>query len=74
MAESEDFSSAVADAVSQINSLVVGLSPAASIGSQYLVQSFNTSMAGLNAVQSQQQSNIVHQTATVENVIKMNRS
>nr|WP_320016544.1 RebB family R body protein [uncultured Desulfobacter sp.] len=74
MAKSEDFSTAVTDAVSQINSLVVGLSPATAMGSQCLVQSFNTSMAALNTVQSQQQSNIVHQAATVENVIKMNRS
>ncbi|SCY15694.1 RebB family R body protein [Desulfoluna spongiiphila] len=69
-----DFSQAVTDAVSQINSLVVGSSPAMSLASQYQTQGFNTTMAAMNAVHSQQQSCIVHQTATVENVIKMLRS
>ncbi|VFQ45384.1 RebB family R body protein [Desulfoluna butyratoxydans] len=69
-----DFSQAVTDAVSQINSLVVGSSPAMSLASQYQTQGFNIAMASMNAVNSQQQSCIVHQTATVENVIKMLRS
>ena len=74
MADTTEFSAAVTDAVSQINSLVVGVSPAISLASQYQSQSFNTTMAAMNAVQSQQQSSIVHQTATVENVIKMLRA
>lgn len=74
MSGSKDLGSAITDAVSQVNSLVVGLSPTVSMGSLFQTQSFNTYMAALNAVQSQQQSAIVHQTATAENVMKMMRS
>lgn len=74
MSELKDLGSAITDAVTQVNSLVVGLSPTVSMGSLFQTQSFNTYMAALNAVQSQQQSAIVHQTATTENVLKMIRS
>lgn len=61
----------VTDAVTQINALVVGASPAVATASQYQTTANSIAMASLNAVFAQQQSNIVHQSATVQAVIRI---
>jgi len=61
----------ISDAVTQINALVVGAAPAVSTASQYQTLANSFAMASLNAVFAQQQANIVHQTSTVEAVIRI---
>ncbi len=61
----------VTDAVTEINALVVGASPAVATASQYQTVANSIAMASLNAVFAQQQSNIVHQSTTVQAVIRI---
>lgn len=61
----------VSDAVTQINTLVVGASPAVATASQYQTLANSFAMASLNAVFAQQQSSMVQQAATVEEVIRL---
>lgn len=61
-------SSVVTDAVTQANLKVVGESPAMSLSNLYQTISQSLSLAAQNAVTAQQQSNIVHQSATTQGV------
>jgi hypothetical protein len=63
--------SMIADAVTQTNVIVVGAAPAMASASQYQTLANSIAMASINAVFAQQQANIVHQAATVQEVIRL---
>jgi len=58
----------ITDAITQTNVKVLGESPAMAMGSLYQTLGNSVAMAAANAVYSQQQSNILHQTATTQGV------
>lgn len=59
----------VADALTTINSLVVGAAPSMASGSQYVTLGYAQTLAAYNAVFAQQQAYITGQTAAVADVI-----
>ena len=61
-------STQITDAVTQANVKVLGDSPAMSLSNLYQTISQSLSLSGQNAVTSQQQSNIIHQTTTTQGV------
>ena len=61
----------VTDAITQVNVMVVGAGPAMALANLYQTMSNSLAMASLNAVFAQQQANIVHQAATVQEVIRL---
>lgn len=63
--------SMVTDAVTLTNAIVVGAAPAMASASLYQTLGNSFAMASLNAVFAQQQANIVHQAATVQEVIRL---
>lgn len=63
--------SMVTDAITQTNVIVVGAGPAMALANLYQTLANSFAMASLNAVFAQQQANIVHQAATVEEVIRL---
>ena len=58
----------ITDAVTQANVKVLGDSPAMSLSNLYQTISQSLSLSAQNAVTSQQQTNIIHQTTTTEGV------
>ncbi len=62
--------SAVAQSVSMINAMAVGMSPSVAMGSQYQTMAYNVGMASMNQVFAQQQSNISHQAASIVGLIQ----
>ena len=54
----------ITDAVTQANVKVLGDAPAQAMGSLYQSLGQSTSLAGGNAVTSQQQANVLHQAST----------
>lgn len=58
----------ITDAVTQANVKVLAESPALSLSNLYQTISQSLSLSAQNAVTAQQQSNIVHQTATTQGV------
>jgi hypothetical protein len=63
--------SMITDAVTQTNVIVLSAAPAMALSSLYQTLANSFAMASLNAVFAQQQANIVHQVATVEEVIRL---
>jgi hypothetical protein len=63
----------VADALTTINSLVVGAAPSMASGSQLVNLSNAQSLAAYNAVFAQQQSYITAQTASVADILAILR-
>ena len=63
--------SMITDAVTQTNVIVLGAAPAMALSSLYQTLGNSIAMASLNAVFAQQQANMVHQAATVEEVIRI---
>jgi hypothetical protein len=61
----------VTDAVTQVNVKVVAEAPAMAMGSLYQTASQSTGMMFTNAVNAQQQLNMVAQAATMQGVIQM---
>jgi len=61
----------VTDAITQTNAIVIGTGPAMALANLYQTLANSFAMASLNAVFAQQQTNIVHQVATVEEVIRL---
>lgn len=61
----------ITDAVTQTNVIVLGQAPAMAVASLYQTLANSIAMASLNAVFAQQQTNILHQTATTEEVIRL---
>lgn len=55
----------IADSIAQVNTQLLGSSPAMSMGNLYMATSQALSLAALNAAQAQQQNNILAQAATV---------
>ncbi|MDJ0599494.1 MAG: RebB family R body protein [Crocosphaera sp.] len=64
----ETVSTQVTDAVTQANVKVLAESPAMSLSNLYQTISQGLSLSAQNAVNIQQQSNIVHQTTTTQGV------
>lgn len=60
--------SQITDAVTQANVKTLGDSPALSLSNLYQVVSQSLGLAAQNAVMGQQQSNVVHQSATTQGV------
>ena len=60
--------SQITDAVTQANVKVLADAPAMALGNLYQVVSSSLGLAAQNAVMSQQQSNILHQTSTTQGV------
>ncbi|AJQ97830.1 RebB family R body protein [Gynuella sunshinyii] len=60
-----NISSAVAQSISMVNALTVGMSPAMAMGSQYQSIAYNIGMAAMNQVFAQQQANISYQASVV---------
>jgi hypothetical protein len=58
----------ITDSVTQANVKVLGDAPAQALGSLYQSLGQSTSLAGGNAVTSQQQANVTHQAATTMGV------
>jgi hypothetical protein len=58
----------ITDAVSETNVLVAGSAPAIAMASLYQSLANSIAMASINAVYAQQQTNILHQTATIQGV------
>ena len=58
----------ITDAVTQANVKVLAESPAMSLSNLYQTISQSLSLSAQNAVMSQQQANIIHQTATTQGV------
>ena len=63
--------SMVTDAVTLTNVIVVGAAPAMALANMYQTLANSFATASLNAVFAQQQANIVHQAATVQEVIRL---
>jgi hypothetical protein len=59
----------VADALTTINAMVVGISPSMASGSQFMTLGYAQSLAAYNAVFAQQQAYITAQTASVADVL-----
>jgi hypothetical protein len=60
--------SIITDAVTQTNTLTVGLAPAMAAGSLYQSVASTFAMMAINAVFAQQQANMAHQAATIQGV------
>jgi hypothetical protein len=58
-------------AIAQANMSVLGLAPAMAMGSLYQNLSNAAGMMAMNAVYAQQQSNMIHQAATVQGILAM---
>ena len=58
----------ITDAVTQANVKVLAESPAMSLSNLYQTVSQSLSLSAQNAVTSQQQTNVIHQTATTQGV------
>ncbi|AQM69925.1 hypothetical protein ACOMICROBIO_LMKGKHOH_04031 [Vibrio sp. B1FIG11] len=58
--------SSITDSVTQVNTKVLGDTPASSMGNLMLTTSQSLSIAGQNAATGQQQANVMHQAATVQ--------
>jgi len=63
--------STITDAVTQTNVMVTGQSPAMALAHLYQTLANSVAMATLNAVFAQQQTNIIHQAATCQEVIRL---
>ncbi|NER35848.1 MAG: glycerol-3-phosphate dehydrogenase [Oscillatoria sp. SIO1A7] len=61
-------STQITDAVTQANVKVLGDSPAMALSNLYQTISQSLSLSAQNAVTSQQQTNIIHQTTTTQGV------
>ncbi|MBP0022109.1 MAG: RebB family R body protein, partial [Cyanobacteria bacterium SBLK] len=68
MSEPQAVNSAITDAVTQTNVKVLAESPALSLSNLYQTISQSLSLSAQNAVTSQQQTNILHQTTTTQGV------
>ena len=58
----------ITDSIAQVNTQLLGSSPALSMSNLYLATSQALSLAALNAVQARQQNNMLAQAATVMGV------
>jgi Killing trait len=61
----------ITDAITQTNVMVTGQAPAMALAQLYQTLANSFAMASFNAVFAQQQTNIAHQTATTEEVIRL---
>ena len=63
--------STITDAITQTNVMVTGQAPVMALAHLYQTLANSVAMASFNAVFAQQQTNIVHQAATTEEVIRL---
>lgn len=61
----------VLSAVTDINLSVLGLAPAMAMGSLYQSLSYATGMMVMNGVYAQQQTYLLHQTATAREIVRL---
>jgi len=66
-----EFNEQTADSIATINTLVVGLSPAMAMGSLYKTFAHATYMSVSNAVFTQQQAQMEHQTVTMMGIRRL---
>ena len=71
MAQLQEVSPAITDAVTESNLSVLGESPAMALGSLYQTIGNSVAMAAANAVYAQQQANVTFQAATTLAVKKL---
>lgn len=60
--------SSVTDSVTQVNTKVLGDTPASAMGNLMLTTSQSLSVSGQNVATGQQQANVMHQAATVQGI------
>lgn len=58
--------SSITDSVTQVNTKVIGDTPASAMGNLMMTTSQSLSVSGQNATTGQQQANVMHQAATVQ--------
>lgn len=68
---SETVNSQITDAVTQVNTKVLGEAPAMAMGSLYQTIGNSVAMAAANAVYAQQQANVTYQAATTMGVAQL---
>ena len=68
MAAPEAVNGAVIDAIVTTNTKVLAEAPAMAMGSLYQSLANSVAMASINAVNAQQQANVLHQAATARSV------
>lgn len=61
----------ITNAVTMTNLMVVGMSPSVAVGSLYQTIANSVALASMNAVYAQQQSRMVQQAATAQEVAKI---
>ncbi|WP_421846574.1 RebB family R body protein [Marinomonas sp.] len=59
---------AITDSVTQVNTKVLGDTPASAMGNLILTTSQALSVSGQNLATGQQQTNVLHQSATVQGI------
>lgn len=71
MAEPTSVNSQITDAVTQVNTKVLGEAPAMAMGSLYQTIGNSIAMAAANAVYAQQQANVTYQAASTLGITKL---